>query len=117
MIEHNTLTELVTDHYAIPAQFAQQHFLLDGAGALFWPKHDMLVFSDLHFEKGSFLTQFAHPLPRFDTQETLARMHLAIERYDPTSVLCLGDSFHDGNALQRMDDAHIKRLNEMIQQT
>ncbi|MEM0910770.1 MAG: metallophosphoesterase, partial [Pseudomonadota bacterium] len=47
----------------------------------------------------------------------LARMHLAIERYDPTSVLCLGDSFHDGNALQRMDDAHIKRLNEMIQQT
>ena len=40
--------------------FAGQRFILDASGALVWPKHDMVVFSDLHFEKGSFLSQFAN---------------------------------------------------------
>ena len=117
MIGQDALTQLVLSHKAIPAQFSGQHFLLDAMGALYWPKLDMLVFSDLHFEKGSFLTQFAHPLPRFDTRETLERMRLLLSRYNPQCVICLGDSFHDGNAFLRMDTALIDLLNKMIAQT
>ncbi len=117
MLEQNSLTNLVLEHDAIPAQFVQQRFLLDGAGVLFWPKQDILVFSDLHFEKGSFLTQFAHPLPRFDTKETLTRMRLLLSRYMPKTVICLGDSFHDGNAFQRMDSTLIDLLNQMVSET
>lgn len=117
MIEQDALTQLVLEHKAIPAKFFGQHFLLDAKGALYWPKQDMLVFSDLHFEKGSFLTQFAHPVPRFDTRETLERMRMLISQYSPRRVICLGDSFHDGNAFLRMDTALIDLLNSMITQT
>jgi metallophosphoesterase superfamily enzyme len=34
--------------------------------------------------------------------------------YQPTSVICLGDSFHDGNAISRMDIGNIEVLNNMV---
>lgn len=102
------------DHFVIPVKFAGQRLLLDGSGVLIWPQHDLLVFSDLHLEKGSFLSQFANPLPRFDCTETLKRMQLMMIRYDCRHVICLGDSLHDGNALSRMQNKDLEQLNTLI---
>lgn len=102
------------NHYVIPVKFAGQRLLLDGSGILVWPQQDLLIFSDLHLEKGSFLSQFANPLPRFDSTDTLKRMQLMIKRYDCQHVICLGDSLHDGNALSRMQNQDLAQLNALI---
>ncbi|MFC4701439.1 ligase-associated DNA damage response endonuclease PdeM [Glaciecola siphonariae] len=114
MIEADALHALVMNNTLIPVRFCEQRLIIDGRGVLYWPRHDLLIFSDLHFEKGSFLTQFAHPLPRFDTRETLKRMQLLIEQYRPKQVICLGDSFHDVNADKRLQQDDIETLNAML---
>jgi len=114
MIDATQLKALVLSNTAIPYKFANTRVLLDGRGILLWPQHDLLVFSDLHFEKGSFLTQFANPLPRFDTRETIKRMQLLISEYKPSRVICLGDSFHDGNADKRIAAQEVDAINDMI---
>jgi metallophosphoesterase superfamily enzyme len=53
-------------------------------------------------------------LPRFDSKETLKRMHLMMQRYDCGHIVCLGDSLHDGNALSRMQIDDLERLNTLV---
>ena len=77
--------------------------LLDAAGALYWPAERTLVFSDLHFEKGSAYARSGQMLPPYDTRETLARMEEQVARYAPARVIALGDSFHDRDAAHRLD--------------
>lgn len=65
-----------------------------GSGALFWPEHDVLVVSDLHFGKSA--RQARHggaQLPPYETRETLFRLDADIASCDPGHVVCLGDSF------------------------
>lgn len=114
MIKPEVLHKMVMSNAVIPIRFNQHRMLIDGRGVLYWPRHDMLVFSDLHFEKGSFLTQFAHPLPRFDTTDTIKRMANIIEEYEPKQLICLGDSFHDMNAGKRMQADDIGAINELV---
>jgi metallophosphoesterase superfamily enzyme len=40
-----------------------EELLLDAAGAMFWPAEKTLVFSDLHFEKGSSYARGGQMLP------------------------------------------------------
>ncbi|MBT1451197.1 ligase-associated DNA damage response endonuclease PdeM [Glaciecola sp. XM2] len=115
MINVEIIKNLVLENMVIPVNFAQYRMVLDGRGVLYWPKHDVLVFSDLHFEKGSFLTQFAHPLPRFDTKETIHRMMGLVQQYQPKKVICLGDSFHDGNAGKRIERKEIEAINTLVE--
>nr|WP_136251073.1 ligase-associated DNA damage response endonuclease PdeM [Ningiella ruwaisensis] len=117
MINSEKLKSLVLENTVIPFKFASQRFLADGRAVLFWPEQDLLVFSDLHFEKGSFLTQFAHPVPRFDTRETVKRMSQLISEYQPKTVLCLGDSFHDVNARSRIEKEDLENINQLVMQT
>lgn len=114
MIVAEALHQLVMQNTVIPIRFCSTRMIADGRGVLFWPQHDLLIFSDLHFEKGSFLSQFAHPLPRFDTRETLSRMAGLIREYSPAHVICLGDSFHDGNAEKRMQADDVAAINILI---
>jgi DNA ligase-associated metallophosphoesterase len=115
MINEQTLFSKIQHNRALPTMFAGQQFVLDASGALYWPKHDLLVFSDLHFEKGSFLSQFANPLPKYDSSSTIAKMSTVIEAYTPRMVLCLGDSFHDGNAAVRMLELDKQALNVLVE--
>lgn len=82
--------------------FGGEALLLDAAGAVFWPRQGMLIVSDLHLEKASFLSQFGSLLPRYDTHATLARLAALITHYKPLRVVCLGDSFHDAKAASRL---------------
>ena len=86
----------------LPVKFGGQLFLLDARGVLYCPRRDALVVSDLHFEKASYLSRFANPLPQLDTLATLSRLETIIADYSPRQVICLGDSFHDADGFFRM---------------
>lgn len=72
----------------------------DVSGALWWPAKGVLVVADLHLEKGSSYTR--HNLPPYDSQATLSRLEAVIDRRRPGQVICLGDSFHDRRAAERL---------------
>ncbi|GJD50988.1 hypothetical protein OPKNFCMD_3739 [Methylobacterium crusticola] len=84
---------------------AGETLALDLTGALWLPHHRTLVVSDLHLEKGSsFAARSGQFLPPYDTRETLAALHEAVARLDPARVVALGDSFHDAQGPERMDE-------------
>ena len=74
----------------------------DPTGALYWPRHDILIVSDLHFEKGSSFAAKGQMLPPYDTRATLISLKAAIDKHKPARVIALGDSFHDGDARARI---------------
>lgn len=83
-------------------RLGRQHFVARVSGALWWPAERLLAFADLHFEKGSSYARHGLMLPPYDTRETLLRMTAEIDRLDPATVVCLGDTFHDLGAWARM---------------
>jgi DNA ligase-associated metallophosphoesterase len=103
---------LLTSVYKI--HFADKEFLLDAAGALYWPLQKTLIISDLHFEKGSYFAAKGNPLPIHDTRDTLLRIELLIEKHTPERVISLGDSFHDYHALNRIRSEDIELLNKLM---
>lgn len=90
---------------AFETALAGEEVVLDPAGVLYWPAEAMLVVADLHLEKGSAHAERGVFLPPYDTAATLAALSLAVMRYRPRTVVCLGDSFHDGRAGLRMANA------------
>lgn len=83
---------------------------LDATGALWWPAQRLLVVADLHFEKGSSFAARGVMLPPYDTRATLLQLGNLMRRYDPATVVCLGDSFHDRKALERLARDDLARL-------
>lgn len=77
-------------------------FIADPFGALYWREEHLLIVADLHLEKGSAYAARRIFLPPYDTSTTLARLAALIARYAPRRVLALGDSFHDGDAGDRL---------------
>ncbi len=97
----------------IETVFAGQLAVLDACGSLFLVEHELLVVSDLHLEKGSFFAARGNPIPCYDTRDTLIRLAEALECYRPRAVACLGDSFHDVRAGERInpqDSAFVQGL-------
>lgn len=84
------------------------------SGALYWPAERLLAVADLHLEKGSsYAVNALKLLPRHDTRQTLAVLSDLIDRLRPETIVCLGDSFHDRNAIDRLppaERAEIERL-------
>jgi len=92
---------------------AHEDFLMDPSGALFWPREGLLAVADLHFEKGSAYAARRVFLPPYDTAATLAALCEVVARYQPRSIVALGDSFHDamGSArLSSQDQASLRDL-------
>lgn len=80
--------------YAFP--FAGAALEARGSGALFWPSERALVVSDLHLGKsGRIARRGGGMLPPYDTNDTLARLDHEIATTQPSTVICLGDSFDD----------------------
>lgn len=75
---------------------------LDHTGAAWLPSQRTLVVSDLHLEKGSGAAARGRLIPALDSLDTLTRLAGVIGFYQPARVICLGDSFHDGRAGERM---------------
>lgn len=81
-------------------------FVADLAGALYWEDERLLVVSDLHLEKGSSFAMRGVLLPPYDTVATLGRLGAVIARFNPATVIALGDSFHDRDAHGRLSPAN-----------
>jgi DNA ligase-associated metallophosphoesterase len=97
-------------------------FLCNGAelvarpdGSLWWPEERLLAVADLHLEKGSWYgMRTGQLLPPYDTRATLTRLAQAIEETRPRIVLCVGDSFHDGEAASRVDAADAAEIMRLV---
>jgi hypothetical protein len=85
----------------------------DLSGALWVPAHKLLVFSDLHFEKGTSYGRKGVFLPPYDTRATLKAVNEVMARYQPETVISLGDAFHDLEAETRMDEEDARTLELM----
>jgi len=95
---------------ALPISFAGETVMLDPAGILFFESLGALVVSDLHLEKGSSFARRRQFLPPYDTTATLARLMTLVEKYDPSIIISLGDSFHDDDASHRLDAHSIETI-------
>jgi hypothetical protein len=82
----------------------------DPSGALIWPGAATVVVADLHLEKGSALARRGTLLPPYDSRATLDSLAAVIARIEPRRVVCLGDSFHDVDAGDRIDPGDAARL-------
>jgi DNA ligase-associated metallophosphoesterase len=87
--------------------------VLDPSGALWWPDQSTLVFADIHFEKGSFYALTRQFLPPYDTRTALRRIAEAIASRKPARVIALGDSFHDREAPDRLDEQDREMLERL----
>ena len=97
--------------------FCDRSLLLHSSGAAFMTKSRTLIVADLHFEKGSSYAAKGTLLPPYDTRRTLETLTGAIRAFAPKRIVCLGDSFHDGDAfarLQREDAARLAELSDNI---
>lgn len=97
-----------------PIHFAGERLMLDPCGVLFWPAERTLVVADLHLEKGSAFAARGRALPPYDTRETLARLVLALHRWQPARLVALGDSFHDRHGASRLGREEAATLRRAI---
>lgn len=86
---------------------------VEGSGVLWWPAAATLIVADLHLEKGSSYATRGVLLPPYDTRTTLARLAAAIGPR-VKRVICLGDSFHDGDGPGRLAEADARALQALV---
>lgn len=95
--------------------FAGETFLALRSGALLHPDQGLLLVADLHLEKGSAFARTGQFLPPYDSHMTLALLEADIAAHQPQTVICLGDSFHDVDGPNRLDEAVKSRLCALTQ--
>jgi uncharacterized protein len=78
-------------------------FIPDLSGALYAPDFRTLLVADLHLEKGTSLARRGVHLPPYDTRQSLLQLKAALQASKPERLIFLGDSFHDGDARDRLD--------------
>jgi len=93
-----------------PFSFAGQSWQALPQGALFWRERAALIVADLHFEKASAFAAQGQMLPPYDSPATLDALEAIITATAPREVWCLGDSFHDMGARDRMSAESCERL-------
>lgn len=102
----------LTDFNTQPISVCGKALLADQSGALYCRSEKALIVADLHFEKGSSYARRGAMLPPYDTRATLMRLAAVIDRHDVETVIALGDSLHDTDAVARMntDDLDILHI-------
>jgi DNA ligase-associated metallophosphoesterase len=88
----------------------------DLSGALYVPEFKTLLVADLHLEKASNMARRGVHLPPYDTRASLAQLQAVIAAANPAQMIFLGDSFHDNDARERIDDADLATLRAMTEQ-
>jgi DNA ligase-associated metallophosphoesterase len=98
---------------AVEIEFAGLALTLDHSGAAYMSADGTLIIADLHLEKGSRAASKGRLLPALDSRDTLHRLKRAIEAYCPSRVICLGDSFDDCFAGERMAEVDKHELSSL----
>jgi DNA ligase-associated metallophosphoesterase len=100
---------------AAPLHFMGERLLLDPLGAVVWPAAGLLAVADLHLEKGSACAARGQLVPPWDTRVTLDRLAILLRRWQPRTVVALGDSFHDARGSLRMAAGDLARLRGFVE--
>lgn len=80
-------------------------------GILWWRAQSLLCVSDLHLGKSERMARRGGALiPPYEVRDTLNRLSEAIRACDPATVICLGDSFDDLQALDGLSPEDHKHL-------
>ena len=82
--------------------FNNHEFKINNEGILLWLEKKIAIISDLHLEKGSSFASSGQFIPPFDTEETLKKLINFLKTHEVQTLILLGDTFHDGGALNRM---------------
>jgi len=82
--------------------FNNHEFKINNDGILFWLEKKIAIVSDLHLEKGSSFASSGQFVPPFDSEETLKKLINFLKTHEVQTIILLGDTFHDGGALNRM---------------
>ena len=90
-------------------------FIPDLSGALFVPDLQTLLVADLHLEKASNMARRGVHLPPYDTRASLTQLQTVIKATQPQQLIFLGDSFHDNEARERIDEADLATLRDMTE--
>jgi DNA ligase-associated metallophosphoesterase len=99
---------------AVETEIAGLACLLDPAGAMMFPAEQLLAVADLHLEKGSSYARRGSFLPPYDTRATIAALAEVVARHEPTTVVALGDSFHDRHGPARLGEAERSVLADIM---
>lgn len=84
-------------------------------GVLWLPTEHVLVVSDLHLGKaGRIARREGRLTPPYEIAETLTRLADFVWRFDPRTVICLGDSFDDMAASAEMPADAVRDLTAMM---
>lgn len=97
--------------------FAGHRFVALADRALFWPRHSALIVADLHLEKASWYAAQGQPLPPYDSHDTLDRLSRLVAATGAGALWCLGDSFHDRDAADRIAPDVADRLRALAAST
>ena len=100
---------------AVPIELCGHRLLLDPLGGVWWPDAGVLTVADLHLEKGSAAARQGRLVPPWDTIITLDRLARMIRRWQPRTVVTLGDSFHDVHGPARMEPETFARLRTLTE--
>ncbi|MDC0548906.1 ligase-associated DNA damage response endonuclease PdeM [Alphaproteobacteria bacterium] len=82
--------------------FNNHEFKINNDGILFWLEKKIAIVSDLHLEKGSSFASLGQFIPPYDSEETLKKLINFLKTHEVQTIILLGDTFHDGGALNRM---------------
>lgn len=99
----------------VAIDYAGSELVLDPAGIAWFADDRILAVSDLHLEKGSSFARSRIYLPPYDTAATLARLAAAVRRYEPETIISLGDSFHDDEASARLSHEAVETIGAIAQ--
>ncbi|CAM1631062.1 ApaH type [Bartonella choladocola] len=86
----------------------------DCSGAAYWHAEKLLVVADLHLEKSSCFARHGQLLPPYDSERTLKRLKTVVEKYQPQTIIALGDSFHDNQASLQLSETNRQLLEDII---
>jgi DNA ligase-associated metallophosphoesterase len=98
----------------IDLMVAGERLICDWSGCLYWPDQNTLVVSDMHLEKGSSFAARGKLIPPHDTAATLSRLAIRLAVWQPERVICLGDSFHDPVAHERLSQRDGEKLARLM---
>jgi uncharacterized protein len=100
---------------AAPLHFRGERLMLDPLGGLAWPEAGVLAAADLHLEKGTAAAARGQLVPPWDSHATLDRLTLLVHRWQPRTLVLLGDSFHDACGASRLAAADRVRLAQLAE--
>ena len=103
-------------------EFANHQFELHPEGAMYWPRHQALLVSDIHLGKAATFQRHGIPIPNELDDENLEKLQDLITKTKARKLIIAGDLIHapfkdighQTNILARLKAFHLDRITLII---